>query len=669
MRSLKFHSIRARNILCFGPEGIEIDFSKFEKVNQIRGINLDAPGTDEDPASNGAGKSSIQELMSIALYGRTVKKPTKNKSNRIVNVLAENGEVEIQWDDCRVVRSFKKTKTGVTGKLEFWKSPTRTWDAESKVTFNPNETQIEIEKMLGLSHHAFCNIVIFDDSRTYSFLEADTPTKREIVENLLDLEQYRGYHENCKALLKELKKQVDHKSREYEHLKGELDACERRVVSVKQQEVTWKNTKQIELTSLQAKITAKQQQLATTNTGKQLVVWQNAQDRIIVLSNEISESEAKRLKFEEAIKSAREKVEVVRNERQDISNSIKALTIVSKAAETNLNKSLNLIKDLQNLKSGATCQTCLGKIDPTNFGHVIEHSQTIVNENKKIVDDNQIVINEQSELLKKKSAQVAMMDDKIEEAQGKANAIEELVRKSRLELNTLTKIPKPEGNVVEQILENEVAELKNQLISKQNEMNGQSPYKNILDQAEQEVTLKVSESESKAVELQAVEKEVPYYEFWSEAFGDNGIRKFVIDGIIPALNERIAYWLQILIDGLIELTFDNKLEETITRNGNPAFYSNMSNGEVQRINLAISQSFSYVMMLNSGCCPNIVFLDEITGGGIDRAGVPFVYNMIFELAKERQVFVTTHNDSLMSLLHGCETLTLKKQNDITILVS
>ena len=47
--------------------------------------------------------------------------------------------------------------------------------------------EAEIEKSVGLSHHAFCNVVIFDDSNTYSFLEADGPTKRQIVENLLDL--------------------------------------------------------------------------------------------------------------------------------------------------------------------------------------------------------------------------------------------------------------------------------------------------------------------------------------------------------------------------------------------------------------------------------------------------------------------------------------------------
>jgi predicted ATPase len=42
--------------------------------------------------------------------------------------------------------------------------------------------------------------------------------------------------------------------------------------------------------------------------------------------------------------------------------------------------------------------------------------------------------------------------------------------------------------------------------------------------------------------------------------------------------------------------------------------------------------------------------------------------MIFELAKEKQVFITTHNDTLLEMLQGCETIKLKKENDITILI-
>lgn len=671
MRSLKFHAVRAENILCFGPEGIQIHFSDYGNVIQVRGINLDAPGTNDEPASNGTGKSSIQELLSIGLYGRTVKSPTKNKGNRIVNILADKGEVEVQWDDFRVVRSFRKSKSGgVTSKLDLWQSATQVWDDRSKMTFGTSdETQKFIEEKLGLSHHAFCNVVIFDDSNSYSFLEADTPTKRQIVENLLDLEQYRDYHNNCKEIHREIKKKVMELGKEYQHLKEAVDACDRRISTVNLQEANWKTNKQKELKELMERIKTKQSQLENSDTGSQLANWQKGQERLSQLNDEIMELESKRDKVQEAIKSAREKVETARKEKQLINETIQTENMALKTAEAELNKAMKLIRDLENLKEGTTCPTCLGTINRENFGHVIIHGKETADKCRLAIEEKQGVIEGHRGTFGKKSATLTMMEEKISEAEGKVAVMEGTIRKNRSEISKISMTPKPDGNVFEQVLEAEIVELKKQFKNKKEEYEGQSPYKEIIEQAESEKIDKEAERDAKAQELDKTEKELPYYEFWLDAFGDSGIRKFVIDGIIPALNERVAYWLQILIDGLIELTFDNKLDETITRNGNPAFYHNMSKGEIRRINLAVSQSFAYVMMLNSGCCPNIVFLDEITGGGIDRAGVPYVYNMILELAKERQVLVTTHNEVLMSMLQGCESLTLKKRDDVTVLVS
>jgi DNA repair exonuclease SbcCD ATPase subunit len=670
MRNLTFHAIRAQSILCFGANGINIDFSGFGKVNQVRGINLDSPGTEDDPASNGAGKSSIQELLSIGLYGRTVKSPTKNKAARIINVLSDKGEVEIQWDDFKVVRSFKKAKSGtVSSKLELWKSPTRIWNEDTKMSFGTSdETQKYIEEMIGLSHHAFCNVVIFDDSNTYSFLEADTPTKRSIVENLLDLEQYKDYHQNCKDNIKEINKKKLLLGSEYSHLQEAFTASVNRSALVKSQEASWKAGKQIEIKNLTERIKQKQTQLETTDTGNQLANWQKSQDRLASITNELTDLESKRLKIQDVINAAREKVDVARKDKDSIGISIQSDSLALKTAESELNKALKLINELENLTEGTMCPTCRGIINRDNFGHVLDHGRITVDSCKRSIDQKEAEINGKREVFGEKSKSLINMESKIKEAEGKVGLLEGTMRTLRAEMSKLSAIPKPEGNVSEQILESEIVELKKQLSSKNNEYEGQSPYKEIIEQAEKEKDLKELEIKVKVKELEEVEAELPYYEFWLEAFGDNGIRKFVVDGIIPALNERISYWLQILIDGLIELSFDNKLEETITRNGNQAFYHSMSNGEIRRINLAVSQSFAYVMMLNSGCCPSVVFLDEITGGGIDRAGVPFVYNMIFELAKERQVFVTTHNEALMSLLQGCNTLTLKKHEDVTVLV-
>ena len=70
------------------------------------------------------------------------------------------------------------------------------------------------------------------------------------------------------------------------------------------------------------------------------------------------------------------------------------------------------------------------------------------------------------------------------------------------------------------------------------------------------------------------------------------------------------------------------------------------------------------MMLSSGVSPSLVFLDEVTTN-IDPIGVIGVYNMILELSKEKQVFVTTHDQELLNLLSGNQVLFLRKKGGFT----
>ncbi len=190
-------------------------------------------------------------------------------------------------------------------------------------------------------------------------------------------------------------------------------------------------------------------------------------------------------------------------------------------------------------------------------------------------------------------------------------------------------------------------------------------------QAESEVVAKLSECDKKKAEIQDAELLLPYYKFWTYAFGDDGIRKFVIDGIVPALNSQVAYWLDILIDGNIRLEFDNLLEETITRvphGEDPFVYYAMSGGERRRLNLAVLQAFAHIMMLNSGASPNIVFLDEVAIN-IDTNGIEGVHHMIRELAQDKYVFVTTHDPTLLDLLDGCQVLELERRDGFTRIVT
>jgi ABC-type lipoprotein export system ATPase subunit len=193
----------------------------------------------------------------------------------------------------------------------------------------------------------------------------------------------------------------------------------------------------------------------------------------------------------------------------------------------------------------------------------------------------------------------------------------------------------------------------------------------ILRSTKEESEKKSGECADKKAELEKAAALAPYYEYWSKGFSPEGIPRLAVSRIISRLNSRVAYWLQFLINGKIKVTFDDELDETIERvpaDGDPYTYPQLSGGERRRINLAISQAFAYVMMASCNAAPSVVFLDEVTSN-IDQSGVIGVHNMIMELAKTKQVFITTHDQGLIDLLAGCETIRLEKKNGFTKIVN
>jgi len=325
------------------------------------------------------------------------------------------------------------------------------------------------------------------------------------------------------------------------------------------------------------------------------------------------------------------------------------------------------IQSIKN-KEGTRCGECFGIVSEENYKDFVNGQQNKISQCQESLSTE----SSQLEMGKKKKKQVESEITKIQEAIAAAKQQREnlvvKINSARNKISELDKIQKPQDkNTNQAILENQLTLLKEQIYAKQAEIDGPSPFVDILLKTEQEIEEKEKESISKKNELIEAEDDLPYYDFWVKGFGDKGIRKFVIDGIIPALNDRISYWLQFLIDNKIKLKFDNNLEETISRNppdGDPFVYAQMSRGEQRRLNLAVSQSFAHIMMLNSGIFPSVVFLDEVTTN-VDPMGVVGIYATINELAKDRIVFVTTHNQDLLQMLEGCVTLSLEKRGGFT----
>ena len=240
----------------------------------------------------------------------------------------------------------------------------------------------------------------------------------------------------------------------------------------------------------------------------------------------------------------------------------------------------------------------------------------------------------------------------------------------RNELVKASQVREPKADNEEALLQQKIESTNEQIQTKTNELNGESPFKEILQNDKDELEKASGLVKSKEDEVKALESEMPYYDYWVTGFGDSGIRKWVVDGIIPELNNRINYWLQFLIDNKISLKFDSELNETIERNpsdGEPYVYHAMSTGQRRRLNLAVSQAFAHIMSISSGSVPSIVFLDEVSQN-IDPVGVLGIYKMICELSEDRQVFVTTHDPDLMKMLQTADELSLVMENGYTKLI-
>ena len=235
------------------------------------------------------------------------------------------------------------------------------------------------------------------------------------------------------------------------------------------------------------------------------------------------------------------------------------------------------------------------------------------------------------------------------------------------ELNELLKIKKPEENQKVKAIDQKIEIIKSQITDKIKEAAAGSPYTNLIEISENNITEISANKDVKDKEYNSLSETTKYFDYWITAFGDSGIRKYVIDEIVPALNANIDYWMQFLIENKITLKFNNEFEETIEKyptDEKVYNYETMSNGQRRRINLAVSQAFAHVMSLNSGKTPNVVFLDEVTSN-VDPQGVSGIYNMICELNKEKQVFITTHDHDLSDYLNGCDTLDLVMQKGFT----
>jgi DNA repair exonuclease SbcCD ATPase subunit len=645
-----FKWLKAKNFLSIGEEGIHIQFDKLGNIVLVKGQNLDV----NDQASNGAGKSTLIECLVYGLFGKLIKGlPHKEAINKKTK---KNLEIEICFEldghEYIVHRCRKPDKL------------TLSKDGEDITLGGMPSTQQEIENIVRLNYESFVNIVCFGEHNNHAFLACDAQTKRSIVENLLGLEKYLKYCKTAKEDRKTLENKVNASKREYSTFIDHRQSASERVSQIIVKQNEWKRSKKNELEFLLKTYGEKEKELSNTDDGNAILLYEQAQERIRTNKDEVIKYESKR----NEIASLVEEVQVKQNNLQDLRNELNIKVredehqINTKNAELRLLEEEN--KKLVALKPGVKCNVCFGVVDPNNYQNYILNNSNQRASIKDSLTNLQVSSKDSKTKFAEVEAKLTKIRDTKKQADEKLLQITNKIKQLIDSIQKDSKLSAPQTGAKELVIKEQIEELKRKIVSKKDELENHDPYIDIINQTKSEIdnlVLKIEETKAKIDEDEAL---IPYYEYWAFGFGDDGIRAYIIDDILPALNARINYWLQFLIDNKLQLSFDNKFEVVIQRNpidGDPFVYNATSGGERRRINLAISQAFAHVMMISSGTCPSIISLDEVALN-VDVPGVHGIYKMIGELARDRQVFVTTHDPNLADLLNSCDVITVVKEN-------
>ena len=657
MQKIKFKKLVAQNFICFGQEAVVIDFESCKNITMIKGRNFDTICDVEDnSSSNGSGKSSILDAFIYALFGKTVKNPKKIGAKDVINnIIGKKMIVEIYFDDYKVQRTRKPDG------LKLWKSIDGKFDDVSELTRGEmRQTQSLIESILGFNYETMKSICVFTDNNSDSYLESTAQDRRSIIENLLGLEKYRKFHEKTKEFIKQNKQEIDVQNIEINKNTTVQSAHSNNISIYENNKNQWSNQIQNDINKYDLEISMHEKQMKDLIAdNKELEIYNNSQNQIILKEKETNELKVKIKKHEEIEGKIQTKAKELLAEIQNKKDELAPLNNENNLIKNNIKSVEKIISKIDNLSDGIDCDYCFNKVSHSNCSNIrlskVEELEGLnIQLQQNIKNSDEIKSSIQAKLTEYKGAEELYKRNSNELKNSK-----DLVEKVEKDISELRKIEKPEIAVLIDKVNNKIALLKSMIIEKKAEIKGKSPYCDLILKTKSiisEIKEKIDSFNNSADDLK---NKIKLYDFWLEAFSEKGIRKFIIDQILPILNKTISEMLEILIEGKLTLVFDNEFNETITKfpDGIEMPYDLLSNGQKRRINLALSQAFAYVRQLNVGNYPSIMFLDEISIN-MDSQGNQAIYNLIRTISKEKQVFVTTHDQELQGLLTGFDSETI-----------
>jgi DNA repair exonuclease SbcCD ATPase subunit len=357
-----FKKVRYKNFQSVGNHFIEIDLNR-SHTTLISG-------------ENGAGKSSLLESVSYALFGKSLKKVVLAELVNSINKKKLVTEIEFSTNghEYKIVRG-EKPKV-----LEFYKdNELLNQEAASK------DTQTQIEYVLGFDHKTFCQMIVINKVRYIPFMDQSPAIRRKVIEDILDISVISVANDIAKERSKDITRQLS--TIEYERAKL----------------------------------------LERKNGVLRLIEQQNT---LIQQQRKDSEQNLNNLKTQLSKHIAN--IETIRKEKKELSDSLTIVPDTLKKKKTELTKFQTIFESKSEastkLKSffgtNSVCPTCKQDINDSHKQGMIDKCDNDILENGSFISEAQLSIdniNEKLDHYNKVISQVNELERKIDNENRDAN--------------------------------------------------------------------------------------------------------------------------------------------------------------------------------------------------------------------------------------------------------
>src|SRR5579872_4043289 len=179
---------------------------------QVQTIDLSKLGLFVITGPTGAGKTSILDAITFALYGNVV----RVKSGELRDLITHNAalarvelEFEVKGQTYRIIRRMRR-KGQQEAMLERKEGDEFIALAEAS---GVKAVDRQVADLLGLDFNAFTKAVLLPQGRFHEFLSGDADGRRSILSRLLELEKYEKMGASARSQARQLTATLDERQR------------------------------------------------------------------------------------------------------------------------------------------------------------------------------------------------------------------------------------------------------------------------------------------------------------------------------------------------------------------------------------------------------------------------------------------------------------------------